>query len=532
MTSCRMQYDIRMLRAIIVACAMASHALAAQPVEGHVVNALTGAGIQKATARIFPADVGPANALLVTTDSQGRFRIESMEVGAYRVTYEAPGFRGVPEGGGIAPLFQVGNGAEPVRLEVKMQQLGKLSGRVLDAAGEPVPSADVWLATEGWRRQPISCFGCYPQSKTDERGVFTFKDLEPGRWVLSATAPPSLDPLPKPDADQQLGWAQTFFPGVVDPQNAEAVTVRPGDQWNPDIKLAAAPVHDIRGRVLDLRGHPVSKVSVALGKGFGPTRTQETKGDGTFEFASVVDDEWRLSAVADEGDVKLKAAQWIRAKGRDLENIDVRLAGPFSLRVRIALEVPEGTVVPRLTIPPLELNLGTALPSDRVSDGSVHIRRPHQGDLAVPDVYPSTYQLRQLGNSLVPYYLDSIRLGDGDALGLVSILSDAQPLIITYKLGGGTVRGTVEGGDSGHVFLIPEDHALRRSGFAQVTECDQNGRFEFLAVRPGEYYGLAIAGGLVSFEDVYEDTGLLRQASKVTVRPNESTSAEIRLIVR
>ncbi len=105
---------------------MASHALAAQPVEGHVVNALTGAGIQKATARIFPADVGPANALLVTTDSQGRFRIESMEVGAYRVTYEAPGFRGVPEGGGIAPPFQVGNGAEPVRLEVKMQQLGEL----------------------------------------------------------------------------------------------------------------------------------------------------------------------------------------------------------------------------------------------------------------------------------------------------------------------------------------------------------------------------------------------------------------------
>ncbi len=310
------------------------------------------------------------------------------------------------------------------------------------------------------------------------------------------------------------------------------MTVRPGDQWNPDIKLAAAPVHSVLGRILDPKGHPVSKVSVALGKGFGPTRTQETKGDGTFEFASVVDDEWRLSAVVDEGGVKLKAAQWIRVKGRDLENIEVRLAEPFSLRVRIALEVPEGTVAPRLTIPPLELNLGTALPSDRVSDGSVHIRRPHQGDLAVPDVYPSTYQLRQLGNSPVPYYLDSIRLGDGDALGLVSILSDGQPLIITYKLGGGTVRGTVEGADSSHVFLIPADLALRRSGFAQVTECDQKGRFEFSAVRPGEYYGLAIAGGLISFEDVYGDTGLLRQASRIMVRPNESTPAEIRLIVR
>jgi Carboxypeptidase regulatory-like domain len=138
-----------------------------------------------------------------------------------------------------------------------MQELGKLSGRVLDAAGEPVSSADVWLTTENWRCQPSSCFGCYPRSKTDERGVFTFKDLEPGRWVLSATAPPFLHP-PKPDTDQELGWAQTFFPGVVDPQNAEAVTIQPGDQWNPDIKLAAVPVHRVLGKILGPRGNPVS----------------------------------------------------------------------------------------------------------------------------------------------------------------------------------------------------------------------------------------------------------------------------------
>ncbi len=221
-----------------------------------------------------------------------------------------------------------------------------------------------------------------------------------------------------------------------------------------------------------------------------------------------------------------------KSEGPRLENIDVRLAGPFSLRVRIAVEVPEGTVVPRLTIPPLELNFGMALPSDRSSEGSIHIRRPHEGELTVPDVYPRTSNssVGQLGNSPVPYYLDSIRLGDGDALGLVSILSDAQPLIITYKLA--VELPPDRRGRARLRFSIPEDHALRCSGFAQVTECDQNGRFEFLAVRPGEYYGLAIAGGLVSFEDVYEDTGLLRQASKVTVRPNESTSAEIRLIVR
>jgi hypothetical protein len=37
----------------------------------------------------------------------------------------------------------------PVRLEVKMQPIGKLSGRVLDAAGKPVPNAGLWLVWRG-----------------------------------------------------------------------------------------------------------------------------------------------------------------------------------------------------------------------------------------------------------------------------------------------------------------------------------------------------------------------------------------------
>jgi hypothetical protein len=38
-------------------------------------------------------------------------------------------------------------------------------------------------------------------------------------------------------------------------------------------------------------------------------------------------------------------------------------------------------------------------------------------------------------------------VGDREAL-------DAQPLTMTYKLGGGPVGGTIEGGIAGYVFLI------------------------------------------------------------------------------
>jgi hypothetical protein len=59
---------------------------------------------------------------------------------------------------------------------------------------------------------------------------------------------------PEPRDDRKLGWAQTFYPGVTDPQLAAEVMVRPGvDLWNLDIKLAAVPVHRISGVLLDLR---------------------------------------------------------------------------------------------------------------------------------------------------------------------------------------------------------------------------------------------------------------------------------------
>jgi hypothetical protein len=69
---------------------------------------------------------------------------------------------------------------------------------------------------------------CHPdhrQSKSDERGEFAVADLDPGPWLVAATAPSSLNP-PTPQSDERLGWAQTFYPGVTVPGLAQAVNPR------------------------------------------------------------------------------------------------------------------------------------------------------------------------------------------------------------------------------------------------------------------------------------------------------------------
>jgi hypothetical protein len=221
----------------------------------------------------------------------------------------------------------------------------------------------------------------------------------------------------------------------------------------------------------------------------------------------------------------------VETKRRDVENLVVRLTAPFLLRGRIVMEVPKDTLAPEHPEFALELVSSAALPSDGL-EASNHIF-PDADSLTVNNVYLGWYEVNPLsGASLGPYYLDSIRLGDSDAVGSVSILSDAQPLTITYKLGGGSARGTIEGCTAGHVFLVPQDLALRHQGFLQITDCDDKGRFEFAAVRPAEYYGFAIAGDPFPCGFIIRDSELLKRTSSVTVRANESTSAEIQLIAR
>jgi hypothetical protein len=115
----------------------------------------------------------------------------------------------------------------------------------------------------------------------------------------------------------------------------------------------------------------------------------------------------------------------------------------------------------------------------------------------------------------------------------VQILSSAHTLTLAYKRNGGIVHGTIENCANGWIFLVPQEPALRREGFINQVKCGPDGRFEFTAVRPGEYYGFAVAANsLMPVSPMNPDQNLINQSVRISVRPNESTDAEIRLITR
>src|SRR5258708_6091554 len=104
----------------------------AQTVEGNVVNSVTGGGIAGVKVNLSWSNDTYYSA---TKDAQGHFLFERVQDGVYTISYSSPGYFYEPKG---PRQFQVTAGVNPVKLEARMTQLARVSGRVIDGRGHAV----------------------------------------------------------------------------------------------------------------------------------------------------------------------------------------------------------------------------------------------------------------------------------------------------------------------------------------------------------------------------------------------------------
>ncbi|MFT3713046.1 MAG: sigma-70 family RNA polymerase sigma factor [Archangium sp.] len=163
----------------------------AATIEGTVVDE-KGAPIAGATVtwvnRKFDTGMG-------TSDEQGRYRATQMTGGdTYTVKVSLSGALGAPakpvSGSLPSVLLKDGNSHEKnVKLQVKVEKL-KLSGRVVDAQGAPVPDVKLRARAAGPQGEPsFSPWEVLPQAFSDANGQFTFDALTSGTWDVQARSP-------------------------------------------------------------------------------------------------------------------------------------------------------------------------------------------------------------------------------------------------------------------------------------------------------------------------------------------------------
>ncbi len=502
-------------------------ALAAQIVEGTVVNSATGSPLPGVKVNLITEGVV---AYSTVTDQQGHFLFDHVQDGVYLADYSAADYNFEPGSAPRLERFQVAAGASPVKLEARMTPLARLSGRVVDGRGKPVPGALVWVTG------PSSSM----VSHADKNGKFDLHQfMLAGAYTLSAAPPPG---LPPPDAEPGhiFNWTRTYYPGVTDPEAAAKITLLPGGVVSDlELKILAVPAHPVRGVLLNPDGSSAPNVEISLGPELDNQLHAKSQSDGAFEFPAVVDGEWNFAAEveAGAGGVKLRASQWFEMAGHQIEGVKLRLAAPFALRGKVLVEAPDGAPAPRVPGVILSPHVGRSfrevLPDNGIltaaAPGSPNARPDAAGDFTFPAVYPGTYRILP-SNPPPGYYLDSIRLGESEpSTPEVEISSGAAWLTLVYKANGGAVRGAVENCASGGVVLVPQDPAMRRPGFLHSHACNANSHYSLDALRPGNYYVVALSGNTLNpWYRVRVDNTLLDQASSVTIRAGETTSLDLR----
>ena len=507
---------------LVYALVLAAAAARAQSVAGIVTNSLTGNGLAGVKVEILKSD---RPTVTVITDAAGRFVVETLEPGTYAVRYSSAGYWQNDPRGNPLPLlrsvrgdpFLVISGGNPVTMEGHMIPYSRIAGRVVDGRGEAVPKARLELTRPGFTMD----------GETDAQGKFDLHSMFPGSYRLSAVPPQSLKPPdPDPESDRVWNWTRTYYPGAALPEGASKILVSTGGEVrNLELKLLAVPAHAVRGVVLNPDGTPAPKVAVVLGDGsraFNSMGAIETKPDGTFEFPAVVDGEWGVEARTSSGDVGLRGAQWIEMRGHEVERLQLRLSPPFTVPLKVVLESPKGIPAPK----PSGARLTPHSAAGTRSGASViQSRLDQDGGLQLVNVYPGGYRISAYASA--PYYVDAIRVGEVEITTPEVQISGPIPITLVYKINGGTVRGTVEKCASGTVWLVPEEPARRDSDFFRSATCDAHDRYEIGALRPGEYYAVAL-----SYNDGPPDDALLHAARRVTVRSGEPSTADLRLTAR
>lgn len=492
------------MRFVVVAMLSAA-ALCAQggSVEGRITNSLTGEPVRKAQVMLRRAEARPQAPLTATTDAGGRFVLQNVEPGRYRVDAERNGYvRGNFNGRSISRsgmTINVAAGQEMKGLDLKLTPQAVITGRVLDEEGEPVANANVQCLKYQYLRgkRQLAPAG---SGNTNDLGEYRLFGLAPGRYFLSAqiwgmqqalaAAAVGAGAVSQRPAGPEEAYVPTYYPRTNDPAAASPVQLNPGDTARGiDLQLLRTRTLRVSGRVINNTGITARHVMVDLRprQGAGtPQRTSVRDSDGYFELRGVAPGSYVLAAAlffektfysarvaVDVGAVNVEDLQLQLSQGAEVKGV---------LRAEEDAPITKGNV--RVFLTPR---------AEGISFGGAPQTLADNGSFTFQNVAADEFTLNVSG---LPegFFVKQVRLGDRDITYSAVDLSQgaAGVLQILVSAKGAQVDGTVTDADgnpapAAQVVLVPDGDRREVLQLYRSVATDQSGAFQLRGLPPGDY---------------------------------------------
>ena len=295
------------LLAAVLALAQGASPAAYGRVVGQIIEPGQNTPIAGARINMLPAGrpaTLPPPIFETTTDAEGRFALEYVPPGAYRLQASKAGYA-MPTLDVPPPTVDVSAGQTASNVSIALVRGGAIAGRVLDASGEPQAEVQV-MAVRRLQNGPPMPVPIGRNAQTDDLGVYRLYGLPPGQYYVQVSPRPEFG-LFNVTSPRSSVTIPTYYPAARTVDTAQAIAVTAGETTqNVDIHVIETVAYQISGTVVDESGAPVAGAAVSVEPDrnpangmpmmFSPPSNVRTNADGTFAVPNLAPGTYHVSA--------------------------------------------------------------------------------------------------------------------------------------------------------------------------------------------------------------------------------------------
>lgn len=471
-------------------------------ITGTVVKEPGSEPLKKVLVQVVAENQKEGGNYTATTDADGRFRVENVEPGRYRIFFERSGFVEVNGRGRKAEVnaltIQAGQAVED--LLFRMLPTAVISGRVTDEDGDPMSEVRV-VAQK--RRPGKTTRESVATAGTNDLGEYRLSGLFPGQYWIVAMPPPDARDYEKQqekmtanqgpsETPADTRYLTTYYPGTFDAAQAAVITLKAGDEIPISLMLTPARTYRVRGIVTGVGPRQKAVVEVSS-RGGDSARSAEVGADGQFEVLGVGPGSYVIRALSGTDAQPLTARQDISVVAGDVEGVKLTPQPCFTLIGHLRLEGKADITQLSANIRSAEEDPGFLL-FQEIFGANAPVDR--FGNFTWKNVSPGDYLVQVYGGDAQGLFLKSATLGGKDIeTGFTAGGPATVELVVSTK--GGTVEGVVVEKDkevdkdhlvaNATVVAVPEEKYRKIPGRFPTGSTDQHGLFTIRGMAPGSY---------------------------------------------